>query len=115
MDTGASETILDDRLIPRGHLRDLTHRSAPKIVEVAGAGQVQGTATGILHCTVQDNHGQQLPLRLKGLIVPGLGRNIYIAETRYAVYSSDSSPSSPPAAALLAARLRATRPGRPWP
>lgn len=31
------------------------------------------------------------------------------------VYSSDSSPSSPPAAALLAARLRATRPGRPWP
>ena len=77
VDTGASETMLDDRLIPRGHLRDLTHRSAPKIVEVAGEGQLQGIATGILHCTVQDNHGQQLPLRLKGLIVPGLGRNIF--------------------------------------
>lgn len=32
------------------------------------------------------------------------------------VYSSDSSSSPPPpAAALLAARLRDTRPGRPWP
>ncbi|CAN0281850.1 unnamed protein product, partial [Ectocarpus fasciculatus] len=69
--------MFDDRLIPDGNLHDYTQRNSPKIVDVAGESQLKGTATGILHCTVKDNRGQQLRVRIQGLIVPGLGRNIF--------------------------------------
>ncbi|CAB1114412.1 unnamed protein product [Ectocarpus sp. CCAP 1310/34] len=75
--TGASETMFDNRLIPDGNLHDYTQRNSPKIVDVAGESQLTGTATGILHCTVKDNRGQQLRVRIQGLVVPGLGRNIF--------------------------------------
>ena len=55
VDTGASETMFDNRLIPDGNLHDYTQRNSPKIVDVAGESQLKGTATGILHCTVKDN------------------------------------------------------------
>ena len=77
VDTGASETMFDNRLIPDGNLHDHTQRNSPKIVDVAGESQLKGTATGILHCTVKDNRGQRLRVRIQGLIVPGLGRNIF--------------------------------------
>ena len=77
VDTGASETMFDNRLIPDGNLHDYTQRNSPKIVNVAGESQLKGTATGILHCTVKDNRGQRLRVRIQGLIVPGLGRNIF--------------------------------------
>ena len=77
VDTGASETMFDNRLIPDGNLHDYTQRNSPKIVDVAGESQLKGTATGILHCTVKDNRGQRLRVRIQGLIVPGLGRNIF--------------------------------------
>ena len=79
VDTGASETMFDNRLIPDGNLHDYTQRNSPKIVDVAGESQLKGTATGILHCTVKDNRGQRLRVRIQGLIVPGLGRNIFFA------------------------------------
>ena len=60
-----------------GNLHDYTQRNSPKIVDVAGESQLKGTATGILHCTVKDNRGQRLRVRIQGLIVPGLGRNIF--------------------------------------
>ncbi|CAB1103791.1 unnamed protein product [Ectocarpus sp. CCAP 1310/34] len=77
VDTGASETMFDNRLIPDGNLHDYTQRNCPKIVDVAGESQLTGTATGILHCTIKDNRGQQLRVRIQGLIVPGLVRNIF--------------------------------------
>ena len=77
IDSGASETMFDDRLISRRHFRDYKERSMPKIIEVAGQGQLKGTATGILHCTIKDDNGNQLSVRIQGLIVPGLGRNIF--------------------------------------
>ena len=77
VDTGASETMFDNRLIPDGNLHDYTQRNSPKIVDVAGESQLKGTATGILHCTVKDNRGQRLRVRIQGLIVPGIGRNIF--------------------------------------
>ncbi|CAN0558936.1 unnamed protein product, partial [Ectocarpus sp. 12 AP-2014] len=69
--------MFDNRLIPNGNLHDYTQRNSPKIVDVAGESQLKGTATGILHCTVKDNRGQQLRVRIQGLIVPGLRRNIF--------------------------------------
>ena len=69
VDTGASETMFDNRLIPDGNLHDYTQRNSPKIVDVAGESQLKGTATGILHCTVKDNRGQRLRVRIQGLIV----------------------------------------------
>ena len=36
VDTGASETMFDNRLIPDGNLHDYTQRNSPKIVDVAG-------------------------------------------------------------------------------
>ena len=77
VDTGASETMFDSRLIPDKHIHDYHQRPTPKIVEVGGGSQLQGIATCILRCTVKDNHGQQVPVKLQGLIVPGLGRNIF--------------------------------------
>ena len=76
VDMGASETTFDNRLIHRGHIRDLKYRSVPKIVEVARECHIQGTATGIMHCAIKDKNGHLLPVRMQGLIVPGLGRNI---------------------------------------
>ena len=45
VDTGASETMFDNRLIPDGNLHDYTQRNSPKIVDVAGESQLKGTAT----------------------------------------------------------------------
>lgn len=76
VDTGATETMFDNRFIPDEFIHDYQQRPAPKIVDVAGEGQLKGTATGVLYCTIKDNHGRELPARMQGLIVPGLGRNI---------------------------------------
>ncbi|CAB1120472.1 unnamed protein product [Ectocarpus sp. CCAP 1310/34] len=67
--------MFDDRLIPNGRLEE--ERPTPKIIDVAGESQLRGTTTGILHCTIKDDKEQQLPVKLQGLIVPGLGRNIF--------------------------------------
>ncbi|CAB1110220.1 unnamed protein product [Ectocarpus sp. CCAP 1310/34] len=75
VDSGASETMFDDRLIPNGRLEE--ERPTPKIIDVAGESQLRGTTTGILHCTIKDDKEQQLPVKLQGLIVPGPGRNIF--------------------------------------
>ena len=58
VDTDASKMVFDERIVPRGHIRDLKPRSTPIIVNVAGGNQLRGTATGILHCTIKDKHGQ---------------------------------------------------------
>ncbi|CAB1106137.1 unnamed protein product [Ectocarpus sp. CCAP 1310/34] len=77
VDTGASETMFDNRLIPDETLHDYTQRNSTKIVDVAGESQLTAPAKGILHCTVEDNRGQPLRGWIQGLVVPGLGRNIF--------------------------------------
>ncbi|CAB1113155.1 unnamed protein product [Ectocarpus sp. CCAP 1310/34] len=64
VDSGASETMFDDRLIPNGRLEE--ERPTPKIIDVAGESQLRGTTTGILHCTIKDDKEQQLPVKLQG-------------------------------------------------
>eukprot|EP00903_Cladosiphon_okamuranus_P010136 g9598.t1 len=59
VDTGASETMFDSRLIPEGRIKDYKSRTTPKIIDVAGEGELQGIATGVLHCTVLDKKGKQ--------------------------------------------------------
>ncbi|CAB1101301.1 unnamed protein product [Ectocarpus sp. CCAP 1310/34] len=75
VDSGASETIFDNRLIPNGRLEE--ERPTPKIIDVTGESQLRGTTTGILHCTIKNDKEQQLPVKLHGIIVPGLGRHIF--------------------------------------
>lgn len=79
VDTGATETMLDDRLIPRLKeiMREYKQLVKPKAITVAGDHELKGTATGVVHCTVKDSRGEQQDVRLRGLIVPGLGRNIF--------------------------------------
>lgn len=49
----------------------------PKAITVAGNHQLKGTATGLVYCTVKDSCGERQAVRLRGLVVPGLGRNIF--------------------------------------
>ena len=76
-DSNNEVAVVDFTRDEDGNLHDYTQRNSPKIVDVAGESQLKGTATGILHCTVKDNRGQRLRVRIQGLIVPGLGRNIF--------------------------------------
>lgn len=67
--------MFDNRLISNRHIHDYKERSRPKIIDVADKGQLKGKATGFLHCTIEENNEHQLPVRMQGLVVPGLGRN----------------------------------------
>ncbi|CAN0546634.1 unnamed protein product [Ectocarpus sp. 12 AP-2014] len=79
VDTGASETMLDDHLIPglKKIMREYKQLVKPKAITVAGDYELKGTATGLIFCTVKDNRGEKQTVRLRGLVVPGLGRNIF--------------------------------------
>ncbi|CAN0521622.1 unnamed protein product, partial [Scytosiphon promiscuus] len=79
VDSGASETFFDDALIPglKYGMREYKELKVPKTIVAAGKNTLQGIATGVVHCIVKHQHGDQLPVHLQGLIVPGLGRNIF--------------------------------------
>ena len=77
VDSGASESFLDDELIPdlKTRMREFKTLSTPR--EITTAGKHTGIGTGIISFTIRDNHGTQLPVNMRALVVPGLGRNIF--------------------------------------
>ncbi|CAB1105885.1 unnamed protein product [Ectocarpus sp. CCAP 1310/34] len=79
IDTGASENMLDDRLIPglKEIMRESKELAKPKVVSVGGGHELDGNATGLIHCTVKDSNGEKKAVLLRGLVVPGLGRNVF--------------------------------------
>ncbi|CAM9968021.1 unnamed protein product, partial [Ectocarpus fasciculatus] len=79
IDTGASENMLDDRLIPglKEIMREYKKLAKTKVVSVGGDHELNGNATGLIHCTVKDSGGKQQNVLLRGLVVPGLGRNVF--------------------------------------
>ncbi|CAB1101901.1 unnamed protein product [Ectocarpus sp. CCAP 1310/34] len=79
VDTGASENMLDDRLIPglKETMREFNHLAKPKVVSVGGDHKLDGNATGLIHCTGKYNGGRKQAVLLRGLVVPGLGRNVF--------------------------------------
>ena len=78
-DSGASESFLDDELIPdlKTRMREFKTLSTPREITTAGKHTLHGIGTGIISFTIRDNHGTQLPVNMRALVVPGLGRNIF--------------------------------------
>ena len=79
VDSGASESFLDDELIPdlKTRMREFKTLSTPREITTAGKHTLHGIGTGIISFTIRDNHGTQLPVNMRALVVPGLGRNIF--------------------------------------
>ena len=79
VDSGASESFLDDELIPdlKTRMREFKTLSTPREITTAGKHTLHGIGTGIISFTICDNHGTQLPVNMRALVVPGLGRNIF--------------------------------------
>ena len=78
VDSGASESFLDDELIPclKENMQEFKELSTPKETTTAGKHTIYGVGTGIISFTIRDSHGTQLPVNLRALVVPSLGRNI---------------------------------------
>ena len=79
VDSGASGSFLDDELIPdlKTRMREFKTLSTPREITTAGKHTLHGIGTGIISFTIRDNHGTQLPVNMRALVVPGLGRNIF--------------------------------------
>ena len=79
VDSGESESFLDNELIPdlKTRMREFKTLSTPREMTTAGKHTLHGIGTGIVSFTIRDNHGTQLPVNMRALVVPGLGRNIF--------------------------------------
>ena len=79
VDSGASESFLDDELIPglKERMREFKGLSTPKEITTAGKHTIYGVGTGIISFTIRDSHGAQLPVTPRALVVQGLGRNTF--------------------------------------
>ena len=79
VDSGASEFFLNDELTPdlKTRMREFKTLSTPREITTAGKHTLHGIGTGIISFTISDNHGTQLPVNMRALMVPGLGRNIF--------------------------------------
>ena len=72
VDSGASESFLDDELIPdlKTRMREFKTLSTPREITTAGKHTLHGIGTGIISFTIRDNHGTQLPVNMRALVVP---------------------------------------------
>ncbi|CAM9877412.1 unnamed protein product, partial [Laminaria digitata] len=79
MDSGASEHLVDNELIPRlrDSMREYKKLKEPKTIVTAGNARVFATATGTIWGCIIDQAGQRVPVRISATIVPGLGRNLF--------------------------------------
>ena len=73
VDSGASEYFLDDELIPdlKTRMREFKTLSTPREITTAEKHTLHGIGTGIISFTICDNHGTQLPVNMRALVVPG--------------------------------------------
>ena len=83
VDTGASNHFLDSELLPELEQRVVEYIKIdpPLLINVAGKGQLHGTAKGALKVTVTDEHGDPRPVRLPFICVPNLGRHLFSGGT----------------------------------
>ena len=79
VDSGTSESFLDDELIPdlKTRMREFKTLSTPREITTAGKHSFHGIRTGMISFTIRDNHGTQLPVNMCAIVVPELGRNIF--------------------------------------
>ena len=76
---GASDSLLDDELIPRlrNSMRKYEKLNRPKTIAAFRNEKVFATATGIIWEYIKDQTGQRIPVRISGMFVPRLGRNLF--------------------------------------
>ena len=79
VDTGASDTCIDDHLIPgvRDILTNYEKLKVPRRNVGAGGNELRADAQGILWDHITDVEGKEHNFGTPVLVVPGLTRNIY--------------------------------------
>ena len=78
VDSGASDPLIDEELIPRlrNSMRDYKKLKDPKTIMTNGK-KVCATATGTIWGYIIDQAGKRVPGRISAMFVPGLGRNVF--------------------------------------
>lgn len=71
----ASETLLDDQLIPG--MKEYKDLKTPKVIVAAGSVKLHGTGTGIISCIARDEKNNQQSVHLQATIVSGIGSNAF--------------------------------------
>ena len=81
VDSGALDHLVDDELIPRlrDSMKGYKKLKLPKVIVTAGFKEALAMATGSIWGHIIDQAGQHVPVRISGMIVPGLGCNLFSA------------------------------------
>ena len=94
VDSGASDHLVDDELIPRlqNIMKDYKKLQEPKIIVTAGNTEVLATATSTIWGHIIDQTGQRVPVRISAMTVPGLGRNLFLTVQQQHFNSAEPAP-----------------------
>ena len=109
VDSGASDHLIDEELIPRlrKSMRDYKKVNDPKTIMTNGNKKLFAAATGTIWGYIIDQAGKRVRVRISVMFVPGLGRNVFssikamqsgvstILETGNPLLQFDSSTSLP--------------------
>ncbi|CAB1109507.1 unnamed protein product [Ectocarpus sp. CCAP 1310/34] len=79
VDSGATDNYLDPGLTPglRAHMRDVERLRVPHTIVAAGQHVLKGVATGTIFGAVTDDNGNDRHVSFRGILVPGLGTNLF--------------------------------------
>ena len=83
VDSGASGHYFDGAIIRdlKHSLQNYVHILTPRKNLTAGGAMSNGTAEGVLQGLVTDDDGNQIFVRIDIVVVPGIGRNIFLVMT----------------------------------
>ncbi|CAN0529167.1 unnamed protein product, partial [Laminaria digitata] len=78
VDSGASDHFIDDELLPglREGMKEYKTLTEPKPIETAGNKKVLATATGTICGHIINQSGEDIPVRISVVVVPGIGRHL---------------------------------------
>ena len=79
VDSGASGHYFDDAIILnlKNRLHDYVHLTTPRKSPTTRRALLNGTAEDVLQGLVTDDNGNQIPVRIDIVVVPGIGRNLF--------------------------------------
>ena len=79
VDSGASDHLIDEELIPRlrQSMKGYKKLKDPKTIMTNGNEKVFATATGNIWGYIIDQAGERVPVRISATFVPGLGRHVF--------------------------------------
>ena len=84
VDSGASDHLIDDELIPRlrNSTRDYKKLKELKIILTAGNETVLATDKNTIWGGIIGQVGERVPVRISTMFVPGLGRNFFTSPVK---------------------------------